>query len=462
MTATSTQPADGLQPYLPSDRPLDSRWLNHLLRRAAFGTTPARTTQLQGKNLTEVLDWLFNYDTSQDPFAPLVDQLEGFVNFNQTSSVASYWYYRMLNSPHPLQERIALFWHNHFATSGGKVERGRLMHQQIQLFRKEGLGSFRDLLIAVSRDPAMLIWLDGQSNRKGKPNENYAREVMELFSLGIGNYSERDIKELARAMTGWRVQDEEAIFDPKLFDDGAKEIFGTKGRYDSESAIDILLKQPACSKFIAKKLLKEFVHPDPAPEHIEHYAKRLVDEKWQIKIVLREMMSSRNFFSDWSYRSRIKSPIELAVGAAQVVGGKVDTSFLRESCMRMGQNLLNPPNVKGWEGGEDWINANTVMLRFNFAMQMTSQRQQEFVRKSELDKWLKETGVKTAGDVVTYYADLMLDGKLDGDDRGNFEDFMNRGPKGEKKSFVLTTEMVNTKVKGLLHLMMAMPEYQLA
>ncbi len=462
MASISTQPSEGLQPYLASDRPLDSRWLNHLLRRAAFGTTPARTTQLQGKNLTEVIESLFDYDTTQDPFAPLVDQLEGFVNFNQTASVASYWYYRMLNSPHPLQERIALFWHTHFATSGGKVERGRLMHQQIQLFRRQGLGSFRDLLIAVSRDPAMLIWLDGQSNRKGKPNENYAREVMELFSLGIGNYSERDIKELAKAMTGWRVQDEEAIFDPKQFDDGIKEICGSKGRFDSESAVDVLLKQPACSKFIAKKLLREFVHPDPTPQHIDHYAKRLVDENWQIKIVLREMMSSRMFFSDWSYRSRIKSPIELAVGSAQVVGGKVDTSFLRESCTRMGQNLLNPPNVKGWEGGEDWINANTVMLRFNFAMQMSSQRQNEFVRKSDLDKWLKQTGVKTADDVVGYYANLMLDGKLDDEDRETFIDFMNRGTKGEKKSFVLSPEMVNTKVKGLLHLMMAMPEYQLA
>jgi uncharacterized protein (DUF1800 family) len=463
MTIASNPQADDLHLYFPSEaQPFDQRRLNHLLRRTAFGTTPARATDLQGKNLTEVLDWLFDFDTDQDPFQQLVDQLEGFVNLNQVNSVASYWYYRMLNSPHPLQERIALFWHNHFATAGGKVERGRLMHQQIQLFRKQGLDSFRELLIAVGRDPAMLIWLDGQSNRKGKPNENYAREVMELFSLGIGNYSERDIKELARAMTGWRVQDEEATFDPKQFDDGPKEILGNKDRFDSESAIDVLLKQPACSKFIAKNLLKEFVHPDPTQIHIDHYAKRLVDNDWQIKPVLREMVSSRLFFSDWSYRSRIKSPVELAVGAAQAVGGKVDTAFLRDSCTRMGQNLLNPPNVKGWEGNEDWINANTVMLRFNFAMQMTAQRQQEFVRKSELDKWLRQTNIKTADDVVTYYTNLMLDGKLNDETKEKLLDFMNRGPKGEKKNFVMSTEMVNTKVKGLLHLMMSMPEYQLA
>ncbi|HEX8523348.1 MAG TPA: DUF1800 domain-containing protein [Tepidisphaeraceae bacterium] len=456
-------PADAFAPFVPTEeQPFGAQRLGHLLRRTTFGATPERLSKFAGKSPADVIDWLFDFDPEEDPFQQFVDQLEGFVNLNQSQSVASYWYYRMLNSPQPLQERLALFWHGHFATGAGKVERGRLMHQQIQLFRQKGPGSFRDLLIAVGRDPAMLIWLDGQANRKGKPNENYAREVMELFTLGIGNYSEKDIKELARAFTGWRVQEEEAKFDPKQFDDGEKELLGATGKFNSESAADVLLKQPACSRFISSKLLREFVHPEPEPVHVDRYARRLVDTKWNIKTVLREMLASRLFFSDWSYRSRIKSPIELAVGAAQVVGGKVDANFLRESCTRMGQNLLNPPNVKGWPGNEDWINANTVMLRFNFAMQITSQRQQEFVRKTDFDKWLKQTGVKTADDVVNYYAKLMLDGKLDDDAKEKLLDFMDRGPKGEKKSFVLTSETVNTKVKGLLHLMMAMPQYQLA
>jgi len=174
------------------------------------------------------------------------------------------------------------------------------------------------------------------------------------------------------------------------------------------------------------------------------------------------MMGSKMFFSEWAYRSRIKSPVELAVGAAGAMGGKVDTSFLRESAARMGQNLLNPPNVKGWAGNEEWINANTVMLRFNFAMQMSSQRQQEFVRRTDLNDWLKETGVKTADDVVDYYGKLLLDGRFDDDSRQQFVSFMNRGPKGETKPFTLKPEIINTKVRGLLHLLMAMPEYQLA
>src|SRR5206468_6509930 len=143
-------------------------------------------------------------------------------------------------------------------TSASKVENGRLMHEQIQTFRRLGTGNFRELAVAMGRDPAMLIWLDGQFNRKGKPNENYAREVMELFTLGIGNYTEHDVQELARAFTGWRVSDEQASFDPKQFDDGEKEILGQRGKFDSESAVDVLLSQPAAPKFLARNLLKEF------------------------------------------------------------------------------------------------------------------------------------------------------------------------------------------------------------
>jgi len=456
-------PSDWKKPYGPSEQqPFDERWLCHLLRRTSFAPTPQRLRGWSDRKPAEVLDALMDYDPAEDPFDKLVEDLEGFVNLNQSQSVASYWYYRMLNSPHPLQERVALMWHEHFATSAAKVDRGRLMHQQIQLFRRKGLGSFRELLLEVTRDPAMLIWLDGQSNRKGKPNENYAREVMELFTLGIGNYSEKDVKELARAFTGWRVEEEKASFEPKQFDDGEKEILGKRGKFDSESAVDVLLSIPAASKHIASRMLREFVHPKPATEQVDHYAGRLLEAKWEIKPVLREMLASRLFFSEWAYRSRIKSPVELAVGAASVVGGKVDSGFLRESCARMGQSLLYPPNVKGWAGEEEWINSNTVMLRFNFAMQMTAQRQQEFVRRSELAKWLKENKINDAGDVVDYYAKLMLDGRLEETARQRLMEFMDRGPKGEKKTFVMSAETVNSKVRGLLHLMMTMPEYQLA
>jgi uncharacterized protein (DUF1800 family) len=451
--------------YEPSaSEPWDTRRLCHLLRRAAFGPTPGRIEKFKSRDVYEVVDWLLEYDPETDPFEGAVDELEGFVNFTRSDAVASYWYYRMLNSPQPLQERLALFWHGRWATGAGKVDNGRYMAGQVQTFRRLGIGSFRELCVAMGRDPAMLYWLDGISNRKGKPNENYAREVMELFTLGIGNYTERDVKELARAYTGWRVdgENEAAVFDAKQFDDGAKEILGQKGKFDSESAVDVLLAQPAASKHLARNLLVEFVHPDPLPQHVDHYAKKLLEYDWNVKLVLRDMFSSRLFFSDWAYRARIKSPVELVVASALAIGGKVSTDFLRDASTRLGQNLLNPPNVKGWPGGQTWINSNTVLLRFNFAMQVATQRQREFVRRSQIESWMKEHHVQTSDDVIDHFALVLLDGKLPADARKLLADYMNRDSKGQVKTFKLSPETLNSKVRGVLHMMMTMPEYQLA
>jgi uncharacterized protein (DUF1800 family) len=464
MAEPTTLPSDPFSPFVASDAdPFDQRKLCHLLRRAAFGPTVKRLDDYRGKGVSQVLDALFEFDPADDPFESSVESLEGFVNFTESRSVASYWFYRMINSPHPLQERVALFWHNRFATSAAKVDNGRLMHGQIQLFRSKGLGNFRELAVAVGRDPAMLIWLDGQFNRKGKPNENYAREVMELFTLGIGNYTERDVKELARCFTGWSVKEEQASFEAKQFDDGEKDVLGHKGKFDSESAVDVLLAQPAASRLLAKNLLCEFVHPQPADEHVDHYAQRVVANEWNVGKTLREMMSSRLFFSEWAYRSRIKGPVELAVGAALAIGGKANAEFLRDSCQRLGQNLLYPPNVKGWPGDKVWINANTVLLRFNFAMQMATQRQREFVRRDELSAWLKQHDIRSADGVLEHFAALLLDGDLPPDARRTLLDYMNRDTKNELATgFKLTPETINSKVRGLMHMMMTMPEYQLA
>jgi uncharacterized protein (DUF1800 family) len=285
---------------------------------------------------------------------------------------------------------------------------------------------------------------------------------MELFTLGIGNYSEHDVKEVARCFTGWRVSEEEAVFDKKQFDDGAKEIFGKKDDFDSESAIDVILAQPAASKHLARHLLIEFVHPEPSDEQIAHYAQRVVANEWNVKKVLREILSSRMFFSDWAYRARIKSPVELAVGAGLAVGGKVNTDFMRDACIRLGQNLLNPPNVKGWPGDKTWINANTVLLRFNFAMQMATQRQREFVRRSDLEDWMKDNRIASSEDVIDHFATLLLDGQLPDEARTALLHYMNLDAKGTTKPFKLTAETVNSKVRGVLHMMMTMPEFQLA
>ena len=466
-TQAPSPPKDQFEPYVPSD---DSAWdtpkAGHLLRRLTFGPTRQRLDALLKLSPGEAIDSLLDYDPEKDPFEGMLEQMEGLFNLRDVGQVQQWWIYRMVHSPQPAQEKLVLFWHNYFATSGSKVENGVYMHKQIELFRSKGLGSFRDLLIGVATDPAMLIWLDGKDNRKGKPNENFAREVMELFTLGVGNYSEDDIKQLARAFTGWRIEQNEGTFKKEQFDDGEKTIFGEKGDYDLEGAIDLILKRPTASKYLARKMLRGFVHPDPTDEQIDHYAKRLLDSDWNIKLVLREMFASRMFFSEWAYRSKIKSPSELVIGSAIAMGGKPNMQFLREQLSKMGQNLLYPPNVKGWDGEEAWINSNTVLVRFNFGMSIATQRSQGgpevMARGNDLETPLKSMNVKTADDVIDVYARVFLDGKLPEGAKEKLLDYMNRDQKDQAKPFVLNRETVNSKVRDMLHILMTTPEYQLA
>ncbi|HVT91151.1 MAG TPA: DUF1800 domain-containing protein [Tepidisphaeraceae bacterium] len=454
-------PSDPFSSYEPTEaNPWDLPKVAHLLRRLTFGSSNEKIEAMLKLSPRQAVDSLLDYDASIDPLADLIDQMEGMINLDSVENVQRWWVYRMINSPQPAQEKIALFWHNRFATSGSKVGNSRYLDQQIAMFRREGLKSFRDLLIAVTSDPAMLVWLDGQSNRKGKPNENYSRELMELFTLGVGNYTEHDVQELARCFTGWQIRNGQSAFEPKQFDDGEKEIFGVKGKFDSQSAIDLILDQSAASKHLSKKLFCEFVHPEPPTEAIDFYAKSLLDNKWQIKPVLKQIATSRMFYSAWAYRSRIKSPAEVAVGGALAVGGKINMENVRQSMSRMGQNLLFPPNVKGWDGNETWINANTMLVRFNYGEALGSQR--DFARKTDFVALFDKAGMTRAENIVDYFSRVLLDGNLSNEDRLKFMVFMARGSNGQVGEFVFNAGNVNTKVRGVIHLMMATPEYQLA
>jgi uncharacterized protein (DUF1800 family) len=456
-------PPDPFSPFTPDKmQPWDMRRVGHLLRRAAFGPTFDRANDLLRRSPADAVHSVMDLGSKQDSMDSLSDQLVGFFNPNRTESQQEWWLFRMLNTASPLREKMALFWHNLFATSEVKVQNPAMMARQIALFRKYALGNFRELLKEVTRDPAMLIWLDGNTNHKGAANENYGREVMELFTLGVGTYTEKDVKELARAFTGWRVDGDHATFDKYRFDDGEKTIFGQTGRFDGDAAIDLILTQPAASKHLSRRLLRAFVHPDPTDQMVSHYAQRLVQEKWEVEPVMREMFSSQLFFSDWAYRSIIKSPVELTLGGAAAVGGKVSTTFLRDQTGKMGQSLLMPPNVKGWDGEEAWINANTVLLRFNFGLSLSVQRGDDFARRADLDGWLHQHHLKTADDILDHYLRLLLDGNVTVAARKELLDFLNHGSNNQPKPFVLTTDTMNSKVRGLQHLIMAMPEFQLA
>ena len=466
-------PKNPFDVYIPTaENPFNTKRLAHLLRRTAFTLTADRLDKFTaggGKSPSEILDWLFTYDPENDPLNPLLDQMEGLLApFNKPEAAQQWWVYRLLKSPRPLQEKIALLWHNHFATAVGKGDNGQMpmrMHSQIDLFRRLGLANFRELALEVGRNPAMLVWLDGQFNRKGKPNENYGRELQELFTLGIGNYTESDVKEVARAYTGWRIKDEKGVLDPKAFDDGEKEIYGKKGNFNDEAVVDLILSQPACPKHIASRLLREFVHPNPTAEMIEHYAARLVETKWELKPVVREMLSSNLFFSDWAYRSKIKSPAELVTGsllAITAMGGKASIEYALKAMISMGQPIMNPPSVKGWDGEETWINANTLFLRYNFAAAVANQKGKEFTRKSDLKTFLEKRDLTTADKIVDHFATIFLDGQLPEGLKEKLTAFMATTVKGKPAPFTLTADSVHTKVRSVLNILMATPEYQLS
>ncbi len=315
----------------------------------------------------------FTRDAIQTPYGRLADDEARKAARQQaradTVALAAWWLQEMRESPSPLAERMVLFWHNHFATSMQKVQQPQGMFFQHQLFRQHATGSFRELLHGVARDPAMLIYLDGAANRAQAPNENFAREVMELFTLGEGQYSERDIKEAARAFSGWSVDRESwrAQLRPRQHDDGPKTLFGRTARFDTESALDAMLDQPAAARFITGKLWREFVSPTPKAESVERIAQRLRSSGWRTDAALRELLLSDEFWAAESRAALIKSPVELTVGTLRQFDIRLEGALpLVAVTSRLGQMLFLPPNVKGWPGYTDWINSTSLLERKRF------------------------------------------------------------------------------------------------
>ena len=274
------------------------------------------------------------------------------------AALQDWWLHRMIHTTHPLREKMTLFWHNHFATSIVKVRQPALMLQQNVLIRKHALGKFGPFLLEMSRDPAMLVWLDSNSNVKGKPNENYAREVMELFTLGVGHYTEKDIREAARAFTGWHTDGRKFAFNRSRHDDGTKTVLGQTGDWDGGDVVRIVLEQPAAARFLVRKLYRYFIseggRPPDAPARAAGRPFR--DSGYDIADLVGTMLRSRLFFSDHAFRQRIKSPVEYVVGMLRGLEAKAAPSpeYVPPQQPRLmdglGQALFAPPNVKGWAG----------------------------------------------------------------------------------------------------------------
>jgi uncharacterized protein (DUF1800 family) len=285
----------------------------------------------------------------------------------------SWWLEEMRATPSPLTERMTLFWHNHFVSSDQKVRSPQLMHRQNALLRRHALGNFGAMLREVARDPAMVIYLDNASNRKAQPNENFAREVMELFTLGEGHYSEHDVKEAARAFTGWSVDLDrgEYLFRANQHDDGVKNVLGRSGNLGGDDVLGTLLAHPRTAEHIVEKLWREFVSPTPDAAEVKRIAARFRASGHEIQVALRALLTSDAFYAEANRASLVKSPVELVVGTLRQfrfnTGEMLPFAF---TVTQLGQNLFAPPNVKGWPGGEAWINSSTLLARKQFLERM--------------------------------------------------------------------------------------------
>jgi len=287
----------------------------------------------------------------------------------ETRRLGYWWANRMLQTTHPLEEKMALLWHGHFATHENKVRDYRKMRQQIDLFEQGATANIRDLTIRVAQNPAMLYFLDAQYNVKGAANENFAREVMELFTMGVGNYSERDVREGARAFTGWYFDDLAFKVDPAKHDDGPKTFLGRTGNFDGVDAVKIIFEQPVTAEFLAGKIYRFLVRDELSQELKRKLGAILRDSHYEIKPLLRAILSSKDFYSQASYGAHIKGPVEHMVAMMKHLGvdAMPGVPDFNQATIAMGQHLLNPPSVAGWAGGTAWITPGLLIARGNVA-----------------------------------------------------------------------------------------------
>ena len=377
----------------------------HLMRRAGFGANREQIGMHANAGYQNTVEALLNPGEEDRMDDHLIrrfhPELSGMMGPN---APGQNWLYRMATTSAPLREKMALFWHGIFATGYAKVIHGKALSDQTRMFRTFGMGSFKDLLIQLSKDPAMIIWLDNQDNHNGAINENFARELLELFTMGVGNYTERDIKECARAFTGWTIANREYMelrsqrdsdwpygriawhfkYHPEDHDDGEKEFLGQRGRFNGEDIIHIICQQEATARFISRHLYSFFVSDEPPipewrytpptnPEAIDELTRVYFDSSYDISAMLRALFNSSYFQSQDSWYSKVKSPVELVAGVLRLTGEfnrprrEIIDRYFQASYM--GQFLNNPPSVEGWHQGTDWLDTGTLVERVNFASQ---------------------------------------------------------------------------------------------
>jgi uncharacterized protein (DUF1800 family) len=432
----------------------------HLLRRAGFGATEAELDLYTPLGFAGAVDRLLNPeqvdDSSTDQLLqPLSDKLG---DRKQIEAAKFWWANRMLYTQRPLQEKMTLFWHNHFATANSKVANAVLMLQQIQLFRDNGMGNFETLLQKVTRDPAMLIWLDNRLNRKGSPNENYAREVQELFTVGIGNYTEQDIHEAARAFTGHTLDKTLTyVFNKGQHDAGSKTFQGQTGNFDADDILAILVRNPATAQFLTRKMFSWFVYDNPDQSTIDRLSNTFVSSGFDTRSVLRDIFTGPEFLSGQAFHGVIKQPVEYVLGSLKTLNVQNIGPDMTQVLRRMGQDLLNPPDVSGWKGGAAWINSSTLFERFNWGDRLSMGRDSSKPYFTDVASQVQAQGISSPDGLVDYYVGLFVDGDVTPEARQSLIDYLN----APTPLALNDGGSVDLKARGLVHLALATPAYQL-
>jgi len=386
----------------------DMQLISHLMRRAGFGVGLPELESLAQNGYNETVNRLLKPTNVQEMTDDLIrryhHEQSGMMGQNNPGA---YWLYKMITTTDPLTEKMALFWHGIFATGYPKITQGKVLNDQIRMFRRYGTGNFRTLLLELSKDPAMIVWLDNHDNHDGAINENFGRELLELFSMGVGNYSEQDIKETARAFTGWTIGNTEYMalraerdsiwpygriawhfeFKEDDHDSGEKEFLGNSGRLNGDEIIDIICQQESTARFISRHMYHFFVADEPPvpqwpytpprdPKAIDTLTQAYFDNDYDIRAMLDILFNSEFFKSEDSWHERVKSPAELVAGILRLTGefDRPRREILDRStqAIYMGQHLINPPSVEGWHQGTEWIDTGTLVERLNFASQQMS------------------------------------------------------------------------------------------
>ncbi len=380
----------------------EQQLMAHLMRRAGFGASKDELERLVAQGYDATVEQLLETESPKSMDIDLIRRYHPDHMGMMGNNIGSHWMYRMISTDAPLREKVALFWHGIFATGYAKLANGKVLHDQIRMFARVGMGKFDNILLELSKDPAMIVWLDNCENHNGAINENYGRELLELFSMGVGHYSEDDIKEASRAFTGWTIGNTDYMtlksmrdsiwpygrlsfhfeYKPEDHDEGEKEFLGRKGNFNGDDIIDIICEQEATARFIARHMYSFFVADEPPvpewpykpprdPEAIDVLTKAYFDSGYSIKEMLRVLLKSDFFKSENIRYQRVKSPAELMVGVLKLTGEfprpKEEMITTHLHTIFMGQHLMNPPSVEGWHWGTEWIDSGALVERVNFA-----------------------------------------------------------------------------------------------